>query len=73
MIPIPRTHDQKSNALRYVREKAGILIEQDDPQFLTQLKQVLIDHLDWHKERKKGDLLAEISAGKEKIAQEILS
>lgn len=73
MIPIPRTHDQKSNALRYVREKGGILIEQDDSQFLTQLKQVLIDHIDWHKERKKGDLLAEISAGKEKIAQEILS
>lgn len=73
MIPIPRTHDQKSNALRYVREKAGILIEQDDPHFLTVLKKVLIEHIGWHKEYKQIDRLALISKGKELIAREILS
>lgn len=73
MVPIPRTHDQKSNALRYVREKGGILIEQDDPQFLTRLKTVLFEHIDWHKSVSDLDRLQIISQGKEKIAKKILA
>lgn len=73
MIPIPWTHDQKHNALRYVKEKKWILIEQDDPHFLNQLKKVLIEHIDWHKETKILDRLAFISEAKEQIAKEILS
>ncbi|MBQ9553982.1 hypothetical protein IJU97_03345 [bacterium] len=42
MVPIPRTHDQKDNAKWYVKHHDGILIEQDDPQFLEKLEETLL-------------------------------
>jgi UDP-N-acetylglucosamine:LPS N-acetylglucosamine transferase len=42
MVPIPRTHDQKDNAKRYVKHHEGILLEQDDSKFLKKLEKTLI-------------------------------
>lgn len=72
MIPIPWTHDQKNNALWYVKQKKWILIDQEDPDFMEKLKTILIENIDWHKDLKIVDHLWIISQGKEKISKILL-
>lgn len=72
MIPLPWTHDQKNNALWYVKQKKWILIDQEDPDFMEKLKTILITHIDWHKNLKIIDHLWVILQGKEKISKILL-
>ncbi len=48
MVPIPRTHDQKTNAERYARQYTDILIEQNDA-LGEQLTTVLATLQNYHK------------------------
>lgn len=72
MIPIPWTHDQLSNAERYVREKGKILIQQDDPAFLERLGEILLRLRGFRKELSQRDLAQEIAMAKEEIIQALL-
>lgn len=72
MIPIPRTHDQKQNALWYVQHKNGILIDQDDPDFEVTLAKILKEHMGFKKKPSKKDKKTEIEFAKKLIVQSIL-
>ena len=72
MIPIPWTHDQKDNAKWYVKHHDGILIEQDDEDFIEKLKNTLISLKSFKKSLSKKDRKKEISSTKEKILKAIL-
>lgn len=67
MIPIPRTHDQLDNAKRYVEHKNWILIQQDDPDFLDQLKNHLLALQSFKKSLSSRDRKAEIRKVKDQI------
>lgn len=72
MIPIPRTHDQLDNAKRYVEHKNWILIQQDDPDFLDQLKKYLLALQSFKKSLSSRDRKAEIRKAKEQILEQML-
>ncbi len=72
MVPIPRTHDQKDNAKRYVKHHEGILLEQDDSEFLKKLEKTLISLKSYKKKlswRNKEEI---INKSKESIITAIL-
>ncbi len=73
MIPIPRTHDQLDNAKRYVEHKNWILIQQNDPDFLEQLKKYLLALQSFKKSLSSGDRKAEIRKAKDQILEQILN
>ena len=72
MVPIPRTHDQKDNAKWYVKHHDGILIEQDDPQFLEKLEETLLSLKSYKKLLSWEDRKAIINVAKEKIIKAII-
>lgn len=72
MIPIPRTHDQLDNAKRYVEHKDWILIQQDDPDFLQQLKNHLFALQSFKKSLSSRDRKAEIRKAKDQILEQML-
>ena len=72
MIPIPRTHDQLDNAKRYVEHKNWILIQQDDPDFLDQLKNHLLALQSFKKKLSSRDRKAEIRKAKDQILEQML-
>ena len=72
MIPIPRTHDQLDNANRYFEHKDWILIQQDDPDFLQQLKNHLLALQSFKKSLSSRDRKAEIRKAKEQILEQML-
>lgn len=72
MIPIPWTHDQLQNARRYVEHKKGILIQQDDPEFIAQLTSTLRSLVGYKKGASKRDLLVEITTAKQVILDAML-
>ena len=72
MIPIPRTHDQLDNAKRYVEHKDWILIQQDDPDFLEQLKNHLLALQSFKKSLSSRDRKAEIRKAKDQILEQML-
>lgn len=73
MVPIPRTHDQLDNAKRYVKEKGGILIQQDDPDFQDQLATSLLNLLTYKKQPSKRDKQQLITAPKMAILEALLA
>ena len=72
MIPIPRTHDQLDNAKRYFEHKDWILIQQDDPDFLQQLKNHLLALQSFKKNLSSRDRKAEIRKAKDQILEQML-
>lgn len=72
MIPIPRTHDQSDNAKRYVEHKNWILIQQNDPDFLEQLKKHLLALQSFKKSLSSRDRKAEIRKAKDQILEQML-
>lgn len=72
MIPIPRTHDQKDNAKWYIKHHDWVLIDQDDPNFITKLQDTLIALKSYKKSLSSKDRRKEISVAKEKILNAIL-
>ena len=72
MIPIPRTHDQLDNAKRYVEHKNWILIQEDDPDFLDQLKNHLLALQSFKKSLSSRDRKAEIRKVKDQILEQML-
>ncbi len=72
MVPIPRTHDQLDNAKRYVQHKDWILIQQDDPDFLQQLKNQLLALQSFKKTLSSRERKAEIRKAKDQILEQIV-
>ena len=72
MVPIPWTHDQKDNAKWYVKNHEGILLEQDDSEFLEKLEKILKSLKSYKKNPSWRDKKKIITETKDKIIQAIL-
>ena len=67
IVPIPRTHDQKLNAERYVKNFNDIMVEQSTPTTSEDLLKALISLKDYHKPEISADIHAEIWKAKHTI------
>ena len=72
IVPIPRTHDQKLNAERYVKNFNDILVEQSKPTTQSDLCNALISLKDYHKPEISTDIHKEIWKAKHIILDELL-
>ena len=72
IVPIPRTHDQKLNAERYVKNFNDIMVEQSQPTTAQDLQNALLSLKDYHKPEISTDIHAEIWKAKHTILDEIL-
>ena len=72
IVPIPRTHDQKLNAERYVKKFNDIMVEQSQPTTETDLYNAMISLKDYHKPEISTDILQEIWKAKHTILDELL-
>ena len=72
IVPIPRTHDQKLNAQRYVKNFKDIMVEQSLPTTESDLQNALISLTDYHKPEISIDILAEIWKAKKTILTHLL-
>ena len=72
IVPIPRTHDQKLNAQRYVKNFNDILVEQSKPTTSQDLNNALISLKDYHKPEILTDIHKEIWKAKHIILDELL-
>ena len=72
IVPIPRTHDQKLNAERYVKNFNDIMVEQSTPTTSGDLQNALLSLKDYHKPEISIDILAEIWKAKHTILDHLL-
>ena len=72
IVPIPRTHDQKLNAQRYVKNFKDIMVEQSLPTTESDLQNVLISLTDYHKPEISIDIRSEIWKAKHTILDYLL-
>lgn len=72
MVPIPRTHDQFTNAMRYVQYKNWILIDQNREDFWSQLQTTLLEHLHYKKTPTARERFAHIQYPKKEILDHLL-
>lgn len=72
IVPIPRTHDQKLNAQRYVKNFKDIMVEQSLPTTESDLQNALVSLKDYHKPEISIDILAEIWKAKKTILTHLL-
>ena len=72
IVPIPRTHDQKLNAERYVKNFNDILVEQSKTTTSKDLNDALISLKDYHKPKILIDIHKEIWKAKHIILDELL-
>ena len=72
IVPIPRTHDQKLNAQRYVKNFNDIMVEQSTPTTSEDLQNALLSLKDYHKPEISIDILAEIWKAKHTILDHLL-
>ena len=72
MVPIPRTHDQFANAKRYVEQRAGILLDQDSPEFKAKLLAELLKLKNFKKTITQKDIKTAISEPKQQILSDML-
>ena len=72
IVPIPRTHDQKLNAERYVKNFNDIMVEQSTPTTSEDLQNALLSLKDYHKPEISIDILAEIWKAKHTILDHLL-
>ncbi len=73
IIPIPRTHDQMSNALYYQKKHHDILIDQDSPFFIWELQESIIKTATFQKSASSVDAGVAIALPKDKILQVLFS
>ncbi len=67
IVPIPRTHDQYENAKWYMHKYKDVLLDQNNPDFISLLEKTLEDHI-WYKKT----LLAEDKSEKIHEAKDII-
>lgn len=72
IVPIPRTHDQKLNAQRYVKNFNDIMVEQSTPTTSEDLYNALISLIDYHKPEISIDIHKEIWKAKHTILDHLL-
>ena len=72
IVPIPRTHDQKLNAERYVKNFNDIMVEQSKETTPEDLYNALISVKDYHKPEISIDIHKEIWKAKHIILDELL-
>ena len=72
IVPIPRTHDQKLNAERYVKNFNDIMVEQSTPTTSKDLLNALISLKDYHKPEISIDIHKEIWKAKHTILDKLL-
>ena len=72
MVPIPRTLDQFANAKRYVEQRAGILLDQDSPEFKAKLLAELLKLKNFKKTITQKDIKTAISEPKNQILSDML-
>ena len=72
IVPIPRTHDQKLNAERYVKNFDDIMVEQSQPTTSEDLYNALISLKDYHKPEVSINIHEEIWKAKHTILNELL-
>ena len=72
IVPIPRTHDQKLNAERYVKKFNDIMVEQSQPTTETDLYNAMISLKDYHKPEISTDIYKEIWKAKHTILDKLL-
>ena len=72
IVPIPRTHDQKLNAERYVKNFNDIMVEQSKPSTAKNLLNALFSLKDYHKPKISTDIYKEIWKAKHTILDELL-
>ena len=72
IVPIPRTHDQKLNAERYVKNFNNILVEQSKPTTQSDLEDALLSLIDYRKPEMSIDIRTEISKAKHTILKQML-
>ena len=72
IVPIPRTHDQKLNAERYVKNFNDIMVEQSQPNTEIDLYNALISLKDYQKPKISIDIHKEIWKAKHIILDEML-
>lgn len=73
MIPIPWTHDQKYNALRYHRHYEDIILDQKKHNFTSTLDLILQQHKGFHKKPYNPDIMSSIIYTKHVISKAIFS
>ena len=73
MIPIPWTHDQKHNALRYHKKYDDIILDQKKHNFTSTLDFILQQHKGFHKSPYTPDNMTSIATTKHTIAKAIFS
>ena len=73
IVPIPRTHDQKLNAERYVKNFNDIMVEQSKPSTAKNLLNALFSLKDYHKPKISTDIHKEIWKAKHTILDELLN
>ena len=72
IVPIPRTHDQKLNAERYVKNFNDIMVEQSLPTTESDLQNALLSLKDYHKPEISTDIHTEIWKAKKTILTHLL-
>ena len=72
IVPIPRTHDQKLNAERYVKNFNDIMVEQSTPTTSEDLLNALVSLKDYHKPEISIDIHKEIWKAKHTILDYLL-
>ena len=72
IVPIPRTHDQKLNAERYVKHFNDIMVEQSKPTTQEDLEKALLSLKDYHKPKITIDIHKEIWKAKHTILDIVL-
>jgi UDP-N-acetylglucosamine:LPS N-acetylglucosamine transferase len=72
IVPIPRTHDQKLNAERYVKNFNDIIVEQSTPTTSEDLYNALISLIDYHKPEISINIHKEIWKAKHTILDHLL-
>ena len=72
IVPIPRTHDQKLNAERYVKNFNDIMVEQSKDTTPQDLYNALVSLKDYHKPDMSTDIHKEIWRAKHTILDELL-
>ncbi|MDR2540907.1 MAG: hypothetical protein LBD11_03890 [Candidatus Peribacteria bacterium] len=72
IVPIPRTHDQLDNGKWFVRHYQDILLDQNSPTFLSDMEQVFLSLVHYHKLSPERDIFTEIQQAKKLIWEEIL-
>lgn len=73
IVPLPVTHDQAKNAQYYVDQYSDQMIDQNDPQFVQELRDAILATKIRKKEYDTNKILSNIQCAKQTIVKELLA